>query len=65
MNSIFTFDNFRFASYLRIAFISYEYGLLLWFDRHLFQKAVKIFVYVLSRDYVEAPVSALANKDKL
>ena len=26
MNSVFTFDHFRFASYLRIAFISYEYG---------------------------------------
>ena len=25
MNSVFTFDHFRFARYLRIAFISYEY----------------------------------------
>ena len=48
MNSVLTFDNFRFAGYLRIAFISYDYGFLLWFDRQLFRKAVNIFVYVLS-----------------
>ena len=64
MNSDFTFDNFRFASYLRIAFISYEYGFLLWFDRYLFRKAVKFFGYV-SSGLRRGPVSALANKDKL
>ena len=62
MNSVFTFDYFRFASYLRIAFISYEYGFV------VVVSSVTDFVYVLSVLRRGAGVGfrvALANKDKL
>ena len=49
MNSIFTFDNFRFASYLRIAFISYEYGFVAVVWPSPVSESCQNFVYVLSR----------------
>ena len=64
MNSIFTFDNFRFASYLRIVLFHTSTGLLLWFDHHYVSQSWKnVFTFLVG--YIEVPVSALANKDKL
>ena len=65
MNSIFTFDNFRSASYLKIASISYEYEFFCCGFTIRFRKAQPIkLVYVLV-GFIEFPVSVLANKDKL
>ena len=68
MNSVFTFDNFRFASYLRIAFIpgfiSCEYGFVAVVWPSPVSESCQNFCLRFWVGYVEAPVSALANKDK-